>query len=70
MRLATQSFAPRASLLGEITSSVVKMVLSFSDRAQRIADAHDARQRFAHLPNRHLNDIGLTDADRDYRLNH
>jgi len=68
MRLATTSFAPSPSLIGELTASVVKIVLSFSDHAHRIADAHDARTRFAHMGQNHLADIGLTDADRDYRL--
>ena len=68
MRLATTSYGPTPSLIGELTASVVKIVLSFSDRAHRIADAHDARQRFAHMGQTHLVDIGLTDAERDYRL--
>ena len=68
MRLSTTSFPQDPSLIGELTASVVKLVLSFSDRAHRIADAHDARTRFAHMGQSHLADIGLTDADRAYRL--
>jgi len=68
MRLATSSYAPAPSLIGEIAASVVKIVLSFSDHAHRIADAHDARTRFAYMGQSHLADICLTDADRDYRL--
>lgn len=51
-----------------MASSIVKMMLSFSDRANRYADAHAARARFANLKSRHLADIGLTSADRDYRI--
>jgi uncharacterized protein YjiS (DUF1127 family) len=69
MRLATTTYAPRHSVLNDLASSVIKVVLSFSDGINRLADAHDARQRFAHLDERQLADIGLTPADRDFRIN-
>ncbi len=52
----------------QMAASIVKMMLSFSDRANRYADAHAARARFANLQGRQLADIGLTSADRDYRI--
>ena len=52
----------------QMATSIVKMMLSFSDRANRYADAHAARARFATLQSRQLADIGLTRADRDYLI--
>ena len=44
------------------------MMLRFSDRAGRIADAHDAHARFSAMRGRQLADIGLSNADRDYSI--
>jgi len=68
MRLATTGFRHNTSLVQELAVSAVKVLLSFSNKISAIADAHDARERFAHLESRQLEDIGLNTAERDYRI--
>ena len=52
----------------DLTGLVVKFLLSISTHIKHLADAHDARERFAHLDAHQLADIGLTASDRDFRL--
>lgn len=61
-------FSANTQSSSKFSSSLVKIVLRFSDRAGRIADAHDAAARFSSMRGRQLADIGLSSADRDYAI--